>query len=623
MASAAAEVEIDPRWEFDAPKYCDLAEAAAEAEGDPEAIARAQLVDCWFDTAARGKRSLRSPVKELPPLAPGQVEAKDSGWVLVSTPVNDENVPNMNCQSKNARASDEWCGVDVNAADVDAMDVDSPAPVTAIRPEDIAEGGSSAHRPVTRSQVKQNPTFSRLLVHLEGNSISHQKAVANTSRDNKSHSMKRILQPIVQAQPRSVKPLTEPMEVDLQTSKRQRLHQMETRSRTPGKEFMPLVERTRLFFEGPNERWSKESSRPQHDARPPLSLTNPKTPHLRSKSRAASRPQQPGLATERPARPARETRTHAPATVAPFTRQEHRTTQPQPFNFATRQRFPSQNGKIDTDTAAQRTAAKKSSARAPPKTPKFLTSRRAQQRSGAFVFSAEAGATDGAPSARKQRTERRDRALGVTKPKPFNFQTDRRAAASHHPGAKQQEETYHFRARPVPISTEVHNPPRFQPRQLTVPESPALRSKDLHRRYQENYQKSLQSEMRAQQEAANFKARGMLVAQPFMPQPSYAPLTVPQQPRFKTDSRAVERSEFDRALSEREHQAQLEREANLVAEREKEEEEVRRLRKSMVTKARPVPDFSHPFCPSRGEAPLTEARTPRLQTHNRATRNMR
>jgi hypothetical protein len=100
----------------------------------------------------------------------------------------------MNCQSKNARASDEWCGVDVNAADVDAMDVDSPAPVTAIRPEDIAEGGSSAHRPVTRSQVKQNPTFSRLLVHLEGNSISHQKAVANASRDNKSHSMKRILQ---------------------------------------------------------------------------------------------------------------------------------------------------------------------------------------------------------------------------------------------------------------------------------------------------------------------------------------------------------------------------------------------------------------------------------------------
>jgi hypothetical protein len=49
----------------------------------------------------------------------------------------------------------------------------------------------------------------------------------------------------------------------------------------------------------------------------------------------------------------------------------------------------------------------------------------------------------------------------------------------------------------------------------------------------------------------------MLVAQPFMPQPSYAPLTVPQQPRFKTDSRAVERSEFDRALSEREHQAQV------------------------------------------------------------------
>jgi hypothetical protein len=83
MASAAAEVEIDPRWEFDAPKYCDLAEAAAEAEGDPEAIARAQLVDCWFDTAARGKRS------EWQPFQKAEVAAGDRGGAAAGVGVDD------------------------------------------------------------------------------------------------------------------------------------------------------------------------------------------------------------------------------------------------------------------------------------------------------------------------------------------------------------------------------------------------------------------------------------------------------------------------------------------------------------------------------------------------------
>lgn len=59
----ATAVEIDPRWEFDAPKYCDLLEAAAEADGDPEAIARAQLADRWFDRAAQGKRSAPPPAR--------------------------------------------------------------------------------------------------------------------------------------------------------------------------------------------------------------------------------------------------------------------------------------------------------------------------------------------------------------------------------------------------------------------------------------------------------------------------------------------------------------------------------------------------------------------------------
>lgn len=125
---------------------------------------------------------LRSPAKGSPPLTREQVEPKTNGWVLVSTPVNDEvsaaghsprtapavvgigrgrcahadgcaalqNVPNTN-QPAGSRTSPAWCN-----ADVDAMDVDSPAPITAPK---AAPAPDSAHRPLTRSQVKQNPTF--------------------------------------------------------------------------------------------------------------------------------------------------------------------------------------------------------------------------------------------------------------------------------------------------------------------------------------------------------------------------------------------------------------------------------------------------------------------------------
>lgn len=71
-------------------------------------------------------------------------------------------------------------------------------------------------------------------------------------------------------------------------------------------------------------------------------------------------------------------------------------------------------------------AALKPAARAAPKTPNFRTKERAAQRgAGAFVFSAEgnSGSGSGAPSARK-------RAPGVTKPKPFNLQTEKRRWAA-------------------------------------------------------------------------------------------------------------------------------------------------------------------------------------------------
>ncbi|KAI4377150.1 hypothetical protein MLD38_014830 [Melastoma candidum] len=88
--------------------------------------------------------------------------------------------------------------------------------------------------------------------------------------------------------------------------------------------------------------------------------------------------------------------------------------------------------------------------------------------------------------------------------------------------------------------------------------------------------------------------------------------------QFRCEERAVKRKEFSFKLKEIFYKKELERAMLLTKLKEIEEEEIKMLRKSMVVRANPVPDFYHRLSPPPSpkvefnNTPPTTAKSPKL-----------
>ncbi|OWZ22275.1 hypothetical protein PHMEG_0003068 [Phytophthora megakarya] len=209
-------------------------------------------------------------------------------------------------------------------------------------------------------------------------------------------------------------------------------------------------------------------------------------------------------------------------------------------------------------------------------------------------------------------------------------------------------------------------------RRPVIPETPPLKSIQLHREYQENFRRKIEAEEEEREKQCQFKAKPMHVTstpaifegstkpltevQPFdfpgeryleqarerveqkrreeeellnsasgafraKPMPvfesdsvqvvsSTRPLTQSASPMLATKNRAIERASFEATEQERREQEEAFRQQRLQQEQQLKDEDIKRLRrKEMIFRARPVPE-DKPFQLKHDSRPLTEPISP-------------
>jgi hypothetical protein len=104
--------------------------------------------------------------------------------------------------------------------------------------------------------------------------------------------------------------------------------------------------------------------------------------------------------------------------------------------------------------------------------------------------------------------------------------------------------------------------------------------------------------------------------EPFVPQRSSRPLTEISDVQLNSDIRAAKRQVFEKEKAEKEAAAQAALAILRQQQLEQEEREIKEMRKQMVVKARPVPNY-HFFEPKPSLAPLTQPASPQLLTKRR------
>ena len=256
-----------------------------------------------------------------------------------------------------------------------------------------------------------------------------------------------------------------------------------------------------------------------------------------------------------------------------------------------------------------------------PESPRLATSRRALLKAPATTTAADAGArggVGGGASPVAQEPESVDwSARPLTQPLGFNLTTDKRGAYAQKvlERRKAEEEEVaaakrRVTAKPVPATTRRRSYQCFVPNEIKVTQFQPfnLKGEALH-----EYERRREAQRREEEEAAA-RARAEFKARPlpfstfnpmFEVNPSDAAPTVPIDLKLPGDTRAESRARFDEAnarrMAERERtRAEEERERAANDERER-----RRMRRSLVFKARDVPDYAE--LATVGVAPVPEA----------------
>ncbi|PKI51327.1 hypothetical protein CRG98_028274 [Punica granatum] len=180
----------------------------------------------------------------------------------------------------------------------------------------------------------------------------------------------------------------------------------------------------------------------------------------------------------------------------------------------------------------------------------------------------------------------------------------------------EDERTRVPKANPYPYTTDYPVvPPKPEPKQCTKPEPFQLESLARH---EEELQREMEERRRKEKEEAQmriFRAQPILKEDPIpVPEKVRKPLTEVQVFNLHVDSRAVERSEFDQKVKEKEMMYKRYREENEAMRMMEEEKALKQLRRTMVPHARPVPNFSNPFCPQKYEKRKTATVTPPMSS---------
>ncbi|KAL5543091.1 hypothetical protein UlMin_010801, partial [Ulmus minor] len=141
-------------------------------------------------------------------------------------------------------------------------------------------------------------------------------------------------------------------------------------------------------------------------------------------------------------------------------------------------------------------------------------------------------------------------------------------------------------------------PPKPEPKQCTQPEPFHLESLVRH---EKEIQKENEEGRRKEQEEAQmriFKAQPVLKEDPIpVPEKVPRPLTQVQQFAHHVDHQAVKRAEFDQKVKEKELMYIRYKEEKEAARMMEEGKALKQLRRTLVPRARPVPQFDNPFSP--------------------------
>ncbi|WVZ66041.1 hypothetical protein U9M48_015318 [Paspalum notatum var. saurae] len=217
----------------------------------------------------------------------------------------------------------------------------------------------------------------------------------------------------------------------------------------------------------------------------------------------------------------------------------------------------------------------------------------------------------------------------VTIPNPFNLQTEERGhlkerkleAQLLHKKMEEEKARLH-KANPYPYTTDYPVvPPKPEPKPCTRPEGFQLESLVRHELEQQRLMEERERMEREEAQRRVVKAQPILIEDPIpLPERDRKPLTEVQQFALHVDERAVQRSEFDNMIKEKEKTYKRLREENEFAQKIEEEKELKQLRRSMVPHARPLPKFDRPFRPQKSTKQVTRPKSPQLQVDERGAR---
>ncbi|XP_015694892.2 protein TPX2 isoform X2 [Oryza brachyantha] len=217
----------------------------------------------------------------------------------------------------------------------------------------------------------------------------------------------------------------------------------------------------------------------------------------------------------------------------------------------------------------------------------------------------------------------------LTIPNPFNLYTDERGHEKERQLAAQllqkqlQEEKARIpKANPYPYTTDYPVvPPKPEPKPCTRPEGFQLESLVRHEMEQQRIMEERERMEREEAQRRLVKAQPILKEDPIpLPEKERKPLTVVQPIKLHVDERAVQRSEFDNMVKEKEITYKRLREENEFAQKIEEEKALKQLRRTLVPQARPLPKFDRPFRPQRSTKQVTRPKSPQLQVDQRGAR---
>ncbi|KAL0037418.1 hypothetical protein WJX79_007009 [Trebouxia sp. C0005] len=679
QAVAKSAVLPDPAYEFSAPRYYDFATNSQD-------LPSSERADAWFDTAGTTTES-QSPAKQA---AQGQI-AVEAALVETSDLTdmdtdNQENQPEDNAavQKPPSNIVTSWgpvktskrkqpeatggtqCEYTTHCIDTAGAKPSEKAQGTrpakaarievkpAPKPKDPTSAQSprlmSTLHPRAGSQAKSTEDLQLEKAQKEAEEAAAQAAATEESRQKAVGMGKPIFA-------RSLKPLTEPKDVEFHTAKRQRMQggtQADKGSQRPA-EWKSMAQQVAGFPFRSEGKPADSNPKQQQQIKP----SSPKAPHFATdgRVRAAHCKSHDELEAEQMANmphfkarainadvllgvgqmslPRAEAR---PLTEAhsPHLATKHRAVHQQqkaPESSQTDQAFKAQplNKKILEGPAFEPKHGEHTGTKA--KSPQLSTRTRARPEDAAkpsytapFVFQAKS-ATSGTDSrsTRSQKRKGQHRAApGVTTSQPFKFSTDtrgeaRRAALQASLAEKEAAERagHNYKAKPVP--THIHNPtlPALPEPSFTVPEPFQLPGDALHHHAEAVKQQYLEEEEQKRKAQAAFKAQPVKVGHGVAIQPSNAPLTVPDAPHLTLNDRSASRQAFDAAVAQKQKQAEAEEAAQKEARYLAEEEELKEHRRNLQFKARPVPTYGAPFLPTLSGSKLTEAKSPAFCTRSR------